>query len=101
MLFESVPHSDTHMHGNTVVSRVSAHGRLNITSDFGPHGRLARIKIPHVCIEAATVALEMWYMGACPGHYGIYGQFLIMHSCIAVTHGLKEFQYYRQMLVRP
>ena len=24
----------------TIVSRVSAHGRLNITRDFGPHGRL-------------------------------------------------------------
>ena len=27
----------------TVVSRVSAHGRLNITRDFGPHGRLPGI----------------------------------------------------------
>ena len=26
----------------TVVSRVSAHGRLNIHHDFGPHGRLPR-----------------------------------------------------------
>ena len=33
----------------TVVSRVSAHGLLNITRDFGPHGR-------STCIEAATVA---------------------------------------------
>ena len=41
---------------NTVVSRVSAHGRLNITHDFGPHGRLPGIKIPYVYIEAATVA---------------------------------------------
>ena len=40
----------------TVVSRVSAHGRLNITRDFGPHGHLPGIKIPYVCIEAATVA---------------------------------------------
>ena len=40
----------------TVVSRVSAHGCLNITRDFGPHGRLPGIKIPYVCIEAATVA---------------------------------------------
>ena len=40
----------------TVVSRVSAHGRLNITHDFGLHGRLPRIKISYVCIEAATVA---------------------------------------------
>ena len=28
------------MEGTTVVSRVSAHGRLNITRDFGPHGHL-------------------------------------------------------------
>ena len=27
----------------TVVSWVSAHGRLNITRDFGPHGRLPGI----------------------------------------------------------
>ena len=37
-------------------SRVSAHGRLSITHDFGPHGRLPGIKIPHVCIETAIVA---------------------------------------------
>ena len=41
----------------TVVSRVSAHGHINIlTCDFGLHGRLPGIKIPYVCIEAATVA---------------------------------------------
>ena len=28
---------------NTIVSRVSAHGRLNITHDFGPHGCLPGI----------------------------------------------------------
>ena len=28
---------------NIVVSRVSAHGRLNITCNFGPHGRLPGI----------------------------------------------------------
>ena len=39
----------------TVVSRVSAHGCLNITHDFGLHGHLPRIKIPYVCIEAAIV----------------------------------------------
>jgi hypothetical protein len=39
----------------TVVSRVNTHGRLNITHDFGPHGRLPGIKIPYVCIEAAIV----------------------------------------------
>ena len=40
----------------TVVSQVSTHGHLNITHNFGPHGRLPGIKIPYVCIEAATVA---------------------------------------------
>ena len=40
----------------TVVSRVSAHGCLNMTHDFGLHGRLPGIKIPYVCIEAAIVA---------------------------------------------
>ena len=62
------------------MSRVSAHGHLNVTRDFGPHGHLPGIKIPWVCMEAAIVALalEMRYMGAypgvgaCPGHYGIY-----------------------------
>ena len=34
---------------------VSAHGRLNITCNFGLHGRLPRIKIPYISIEAATV----------------------------------------------
>ena len=41
---------------HTVVSWVSAHGCLNITRDFGPHGRLPGIKLPYFCIEAATVA---------------------------------------------
>ena len=37
-------------------TRVSAHERLNITRDFGPHGCLPGIKMPYyVCIEAATV----------------------------------------------
>ena len=39
----------------TIVSRVSAQGRLNITRDFGPHGCLPGFKIPYVCIEAATL----------------------------------------------
>ena len=47
----------------TVVSRVSAHARLNVHRDFGPHGHLP---------------IEMRYMGAypgvgaCPGHYSMY-----------------------------
>ena len=79
-----------------VVSWVSTHGRLNKTRDFGPHGRLPRIKIPYrSCyggpLKCGTWALtqdqnsiqkllwwplEMWYMGAypgvsaCPEHYG-------------------------------
>ena len=63
------------MHVYTVVSWISAHGRLNITHNFDPHGCLRGTKIPYVCIEAVTVALEMSYMGAypgvgaCPGHY--------------------------------
>ena len=40
----------------TIEFWVSAHGRLNITSDFGPHGHLPGIKIPYyVCIEAAIL----------------------------------------------
>ena len=35
---------------HTVVSRVSAHGRLNITRDFGLHGRLPGIKIPYTSV---------------------------------------------------
>ena len=49
-------HMSIFMDSITVVSRVSAQGHLNITHDFGPHGRLPGIKIPYVCIEAATVA---------------------------------------------
>ena len=30
--------------------------------DFGLHG----IEIPYICIEAATVTLELQYMGTCP-----------------------------------
>ena len=40
---------------NTVVSRVSAHRRLNTTRDFGPYGRLPGIKISCVCMETATL----------------------------------------------
>ena len=32
----------------TIVSWISTHGRLNITRNFGPHGRLFRIKLPHI-----------------------------------------------------
>ena len=55
----------------TVVSQVSARGRLNITCNFGPHGHLPGIKIPYVCIEAATGPLKCgtWGVGTCPGHY--------------------------------
>ena len=65
-----------HSYTITVVSRVSTHGRLNITRYFGLHGHLPGIKIPYVCMEAATATLEIRYMGAypgvgaCPGHYG-------------------------------
>jgi hypothetical protein len=34
----------------TVVSRVSTHGRLNMTHKFGPHGHL-----PGICMKAATL----------------------------------------------
>ena len=40
------------------MSRVSAHERLNVTRDFGPHGCLPGIKILYVCIEAATYTLH-------------------------------------------
>ena len=32
-----------YLYASTVVSQVSAHGRLTITCDFGPHGRLPGI----------------------------------------------------------
>jgi hypothetical protein len=40
---------------STVVSRVSVHWRLNITRVFGLHGRLPRLYLPYVYIEAATL----------------------------------------------
>ena len=43
-------------HNYHSVPGISAHGYLNTTRDFGPHGCLSGIKIPYVCIEAATVA---------------------------------------------
>ena len=41
-----------------VLSWVSAHGHLNISRDFGPHGHLSGMKISYVYmyIEAARVA---------------------------------------------
>ena len=50
-----------------VLSWVSAHGRLNITRNFDPHGHLPRIKIPYICIEAATVAPWNAVHGRLPG----------------------------------
>ena len=58
------------------MSRVSAHGCLNITRDFGPHGHLSRIKIPYnrSCYSGT---MKCGYMGAylgvgaCPGQYSI------------------------------
>ena len=34
------------------LSVLGAHGGLNITHNFGPHGRLPML---HICIEAATL----------------------------------------------
>ena len=51
---------------HTIVSQVSAHGCLNISRDFGPHGCLPGIKIPYVCIEAATVAPRNAVLGRLP-----------------------------------
>ena len=51
----SLPHTSFHCSCIYCSVPVSAHGCLNITRDFGPHGHLSRIKIPYVCIEAATV----------------------------------------------
>ena len=39
----------------TVVSRVSAHRRLNITRDFGSLRCLPAVKIPYICMEATTL----------------------------------------------
>ena len=49
----------------TVVSWISAHGPLNITSDFGLHGHLPGIYKLHMFIW--KLLLEIWYMGAYPG----------------------------------
>ena len=40
-------------HVHTVVSRVNAHGRLNTTRDFDPHGHLPGIEVAYtrVCIH--------------------------------------------------
>ena len=61
-------------------SRISAYGHLNITCDFGPHGRLPGIKNPHIynIIEAATLTyFEIGYMGTFPGHYDTYINIMI------------------------
>ena len=52
-------HGHLNIHITHNLSRVSAHGHLNIhvTHDFGQRGRLPGIKIPYVCIEGATLAL--------------------------------------------
>ena len=46
-----------YMYAPVLANTVVSHGHLNIhaTCNFGPHGCLSGIKIPCVCIEAATV----------------------------------------------
>ena len=39
----------------TIESWVSSHERLNITCNFGPHGRLPGIWFPYPCIVVATL----------------------------------------------
>ena len=78
--FAPCSHIGIHNMHVSLVSRVSAHGHLNITHDFGPHGRLPWIKIPYVCIEVATVAPWNAVHGHLPGHYGMYFD-ILLHTC--------------------
>ena len=68
----------------TVVSRVSAHGCLNIIHDFGLYGHLPGIKIPYVCIEAATVAPWNAVHGHLPGSGRLPGTLWYYYYCIQV-----------------
>ena len=51
----------------TIVSPVSAHGRLNITCDSCPYERLPGVCIAHICIEAAILTPWNAVYGRLPG----------------------------------
>ena len=63
---------------HTVVSRVSTHGSLNITCEFGPHGRLPGIKIS--CLYRScyidSLKCSTWVLtrewALAQGHYGTF-----------------------------
>ena len=46
---------------STVVSRVSAHGRLNIPRDFGPHGHLPGVVTADVSVNL-NVTVRNYYV---------------------------------------
>ena len=76
------------LYNNTIVSWVSAHGSFNMNRNFGLHGCLPGIKIPYVCIEAATVrsgplkcgtwALTREWVLAWDTTVGMYATFIII-----------------------
>ena len=67
------------------MSWVSAFGRLNITRNFGPHRRIPGIKIPYVCIEAATVALWNVVHGGLTGSGCLSGTLRYMYMYIGTA----------------
>ena len=50
------------IYSSTVVSQVSAHGRLNITRDFGSHGCLPGIKIPYRSCYIGPLKCGTWVL---------------------------------------
>ena len=54
----------------TVVSRVSTHGHLNITRDFGLHRRYPGYNF-HTFVQKLLSYMGVYQgVGGCPGHYG-------------------------------
>ena len=81
-------HTHTHTHSSLRYYRsvLPAHWCLNITRDFGPHGRLPRIKVPYVCIEAATVAPWNAVHGCLSGSGHLPGTLRYTHTLYTHTH---------------
>ena len=89
-------------HGVTVVSLVSAHGRLSIHCNFGPHGRLPGTLFPY---EAATLTPwneSMWdYRSVLGKHPWALKHTLRFWPAWALTRDIISIRLYRSCYIDP
>ena len=77
---------------NTVVSRISTHGHLNITHKFGPHGRLPGIKNSVCLYRSCYIDPLKWGTWALTWEWAL--AWIILYSSVVSMFLLKLFPVY-------